>query len=460
MGYTLFTSKGCETHARQEERFLQGEIGLANQEQLDILTQGIEAWNQWRIKHPDVIRPDLKGANLREANLRFANLSKANLSKADLREADLIDANLSGANLSGANLSGAHFDGSKLSKADLREANLKGAFLGFVDLREANLSGADLKGALLNGSLFRGVNFSDAHLRDADLSDTDLSGVNLSGVNLNLAELNSANLSGANLSGAHLYKADFSFANLSQANLSQATLSYADLSGADLSGAHLESSTLVETNLTGATLTHCSIYGISVWNVRLEGTKQDNLVITPLDEPTITVDNLKIAQFIYLLLNNAEIRDVIDTIAKKAVLILGRFTPERKAVLDALREALRTQGYLPILFDFDKPSSQDLTETVSTLAHLSRFIIVDLTDPSSAPYEVGTIALNHIKPIQALFQPSNEAKRVFAMFPDLIRRYDWVLPPYEYQDQEQLLASLQTKVITPAEQKAQELEKR
>jgi hypothetical protein len=165
------------------------------------------------------------------------------------------------------------------------------------------------------------------------------------------------------------------------------------------------------------------------------------------------------AQFIYLLLNNKEIRDVIDTVAKKAVLILGRFTPERKAVLDALREELRTHGYLPILFDFDKPSSQDLTETVSTLAHLSRFIIVDLTDPSSAPYEVATIASNHIRPIQALFHPSNEAKRVFAMFSDLIRRYHWVLPPYEYQDQAHLLASLQTKVIEPAEQKAQELEK-
>jgi hypothetical protein len=207
-------------------------------------------------------------------------------------------------------------------------------------------------------------------------------------------------------------------------------------------------------------LTQCSIYGISAWDVQLDGAEQLNLIITPKDKPIIMVDNLKIAQFIYLLLNNKEIRDAIDTIAKKAVLILGRFTDQRKAILEALKEALRTYGYLPILFDFDKPSSQDLTETVSTLAHLSRFILVDLTDPSSAPYEVGTIAFNHIRPIQALFQPSDEAKRVFAMFPDLIRRYHWVLPPYEYQDQEHLLASLQTNVIDPAEQKARELEKR
>ena len=59
-----------------------------------------------------------------------------------------------------------------------------------------------------------------------------------------------------------------------------------------------------------------------------------------------------------------KIRDVIDTITSKAVLILGRFTPERKAVLDALREELRKRDYLPILFDFEKPASKDLTGTV------------------------------------------------------------------------------------------------
>jgi hypothetical protein len=65
------------------------------------------------------------------------------------------------------------------------------------------------------------------------------------------------------------------------------------------------------------------------------------LIITPPYEPTVTVDNLKVAQFIYLLLDNQEIRDAIDTIAKKAILILGRFTPERKAVLEAIRTAIR-----------------------------------------------------------------------------------------------------------------------
>ena len=100
-------------------------------------------------------------------------------------------------------------------------------------------------------------------------------------------------------------------------------------------------------------------------------------MITPEDESAIHVDNLEVAQFVYLLLNNDKIRDVIDTIGKKAVLILGRFTTDRKAVLDAIREALRNSGYLPILFDFEKPGTRDTHETIVTLAGMVRFIIAD-----------------------------------------------------------------------------------
>jgi hypothetical protein len=36
---------------------------MSNQEQLDILKQGVEVWNMWRVEHPD-IRPDLREADL------------------------------------------------------------------------------------------------------------------------------------------------------------------------------------------------------------------------------------------------------------------------------------------------------------------------------------------------------------------------------------------------------------
>jgi hypothetical protein len=72
------------------------------------------------------------------------------------------------------------------------------------------------------------------------------------------------------------------------------------------------------------------------------------LVITRVEEkePEITVDNIEVAQFIYLLLHNEDPRRYRHCYFQ-GVLILGRFTTERKAVLDALRGELRKPDYLP-----------------------------------------------------------------------------------------------------------------
>ena len=382
---------------------------MANQEHLDRVKQGTDVWNSWREQHP--------GALL---DLNRAYLSGASLSGASLSEAYLREANLSGANLSGANLFQASLSGADLTGADLRRADLRGANLGNANLNDANLNDANLFKARLDGA-----NLNGANLKGADLGSADLFEANLKG-----ADLSSADLSGTNLFGT-------------------------DFFGADLSGADLSRAVLVGTNLINTTLKDCNIYGISVWDILLKGAKQLNLTITPQDQPTITVDNLKIAQFIYLLLNNEEIRDVINTLTTKAVLILGRFTPERKAVLDALREALRKQNYVPILFDFDQPSSQTVRETVRTLAHLSHFVIADLTDPSSVPLELETIVPTlpiAVQPILAANQ-----KREFSMFSSLSTRYHWLLPIYRYDDLDLLLTTLNEKVLAPAEQKAQEL---
>jgi hypothetical protein len=101
-----------------------------------------------------------------------------------------------------------------------------------------------------------------------------------------------------------------------------------------------------------------------------ETTNQQDLVITPPDEPEVTVDRIEVAQFVYLLLHNEKIRDIIDTVGKKGVLLLGRFTEGRTTVLERLRDELRKRGYLPIVFNFDKPETKDFTETVRLLARL------------------------------------------------------------------------------------------
>ena len=141
------------------------------------------------------------------------------------------------------------------------------------------------------------------------------------------------------------------------------------------------------------------------------------------------------------------------TLSIKAVLILGRFTAERKAVLDALRDELRKHKYLPILFDFAVPATRDITETVSLLARMARFIIADLTDPSSIPKELEAIVPSLAAPVQPLIEGSS---RPYAMFKDYWK-YEWVLPVYRYEGLEPLLAALAEKVIDPAEGKVKAL---
>jgi hypothetical protein len=154
------------------------------------------------------------------------------------------------------------------------------------------------------------------------------------------------------------------------------------------------------------------------------------------------------------MLHNQKIRDVIDTITSKAVLILGRFTDERKAVLNALREELRKRNYLPILFDFDKPTSQTTDETITLLARMSRFVIADISDAKSVLQELRAIVPDLPSvPVQPIILATQEDPGMF----DFYRNYQWVLNVHRYASQEQLIGDLGEKVIRPAELKVVDL---
>jgi hypothetical protein len=156
----------------------------------------------------------------------------------------------------------------------------------------------------------------------------------------------------------------------------KANLDRALLCGALLYGATLSEDSLVDADIRRADFAGCLIYGVSAWGLKLsDETKQRNLIVTRWDEPEIAVDNIEVAQFVYLLLHNAKIREVIDTVGKKGVLLLGRFTEGRIAVLERLRKELRNRNFLPIVFNFDKPETMGFTETVRLLAGTSRFVI-------------------------------------------------------------------------------------
>ena len=421
----------------------------------------------------------LYGINLSYADLTNANLTKANLTKANLEDACLTKANLAGAELRRVNLSGISenghgivLNGATLSRAYINWLCIDEIDLGRATVSEVNLSRAFLPNAIISWSRLSKVDLSNAHLKGASLWRTKLSQVSLSGadlskanltradfreVNLAKADLSKANLSKANLSEVNLIGANLSEANLSGANLSGANLTKTILNGVDLSGASLRKGTFISTKIEGTVFDNCRIYGISAWDLVGQPASQKDLIITdqsePHKNPIITVDDIEVAQFIYLMLNNSKIRKVLTTMTGKGVLILGRFETERKKVLDAIRDELRKLDYLPIMFDFDKLDSRNYTETVRILAGLSKFVIADLTGPKSIPLELQAIVPIFKIPVVPIIHASEES---FSMASDL-RMYPWVLDEVTYEDQERLLQNFQDQIITPALDRAQQL---
>lgn len=321
-----------------------------------MLRYPVSSWNQWRSGHSWLTEIDLSGVaisglsgnfsgfDFRDANLSDVRFRGVCLNGADLRDAQLICADLEGAQLVGCDLRGARLDGANLKMADLTGANL-----GLPDLSDDTLrrrqsisypwvsKATSLKKTCLLGATLERASAIGAHAEQ----------VVLAGANLRHADFSGAYLRGANLNGATCIEAKFKSAVLNHSGLVGANFTRADVSG-------------------------CSVYGVSAWDTVLEGANQQNLVITPHDFVPVVTDSIELAQFMYLLLNNQKLRGVIDTISTKMVLILGRFTPDRKRVLDLIRDNIRRQGGVPVLFDFEKPQNRDFTETVSTLAHLSR----------------------------------------------------------------------------------------
>jgi uncharacterized protein YjbI with pentapeptide repeats len=419
---------------------------MANDHHLEALRAGVFEWNAWRSSRPDV-KPDFVGADLTGLDMSALNAPDASgadvvvnvdveIIRPDLRGADFSFALLNEAKLVGANLDDAVFTGTQLVGADLSLVYAHRAIFDRSHLRKAMIRHAILFRAHLSGS----------DLRDSDLTRTDISHAEASGTWFKNAILRETAAHGTAFQGAILDSVDFTYASCTNADFTSAKLRRAILRGTNL-----EAARLVSADLSGATLNECAVYGVAAWDLKLDGTVQSDLIITkdPLfSETVVTVDDIQIAHFLYLLIENPHIRKVIDSVSSKVVLILGRFAPARKSVLDAVREELKHLGFVPVLFDFDKPRNRDLTETVSTIAHLSRFILVDLTEAKSVPQELSAIIpfLPSV-PVQPIVA---QGEGIYSMF-EHFRAYPWVLTDYVYPNTLELIRQLGFQIIPTVE---------
>jgi len=277
-----------------------------------------------------------------------------------------------------------------------------------------DFSAVDLHMASLRNCSFENCCFDDAKITASDLVDSYFVNCAFKNVNMRLSKLGSATFDGCIFENS---------------DLSYCSAGNTSFRNSKFIKTALEHVSFIANDFSNTELLDCSVYGISSWDLNLEGSIQKNLIITRKDQPAITVDNIELAQFLYLIINNAKLRNIIDSITSKVVLILGNFSPERKTVLDEIREKLRYYDYIPVMFDFDKPVSRSLTETIYTLAHISRFVIADLSSVQSVGHELATIIpkLPSVTFYPLLVNGDNE----YAMFNDLLV-YNWVRPVMTY----------------------------
>lgn len=179
---------------------------MANDEHLEIISQGVEAWNKWREENVGLI-PKLQGANLCGANLSgmnlinvsfyYADLSNSDLRDASLRHAALVDAKVTSANLSNADVSYANLHGADLTDATLVETDFAYSDLSEVSFVNSVVSSANFKWANLKNSDLTGADFRNAYLRGANLSHANVRDTNFTGATFGWTDLGNLDLSEA-----------------------------------------------------------------------------------------------------------------------------------------------------------------------------------------------------------------------------------------------------------------------
>lgn len=301
----------------------------------------------------------------------------------------------------------------------MRDVNFVEEFGGpdFYDLPEfsgVDFSNSDMNMASLRNCTFLGCCFDDAYLTYTDLVDALFVRCTFRRVCMRVAAIGNA---------------EFKDCIFEECDMSYCSAEETSFEGSTFLKTKMEHMSLVRTDFSDAKLDECCLYGISSWDLNLHNSVQKNLVITPDEMSTVTVDNIELAQFLYLMINNVRLRDVIKTITSKVVLILGNFAPDRKAILDQIRELLRAQNVIPVMFDFEKPSTRNLTETVLTLASMSKYVIADLSSPRSLPHELASIARQ--LPSIRFYPIIISDEKPYGMFEDY-KSYPWIRPIKEY----------------------------
>jgi hypothetical protein len=110
------------------------------------------------------------------------------------------------------------------------------------------------------------------------------------------------------------------------------------------------------------------------------------------------------------------------------------------------------------MFDFPPLANQTTLETIKTLANMCRFVVADLTDARSVLMELGVIV--PALPSVAVRLLIKKSEHEYGML-DFIRKFSSVVEDtFEYENEQEVIASIRENIILPAEGKVRELRPR
>jgi len=312
-----------------------------------------------------------------------------------------------------------------------------------------------------NEIAFQGINFSN--IIDKTLIKYDFSGVYFNDCtfkdiqfvecNLERSEFNRCVIEGSRsrFTDSNFKKSNFNFVEFSQVGFSGSILSNCVFKNCQLKELNFYEASLIKSEFYDCLIVDCDIFGANIWSIISENTTQKDLKIPfgqktiNRDKEQITIDDIELANIVYLLAVNSNFTKFINQSKSNFVLILGRFG-ENLERLRKIKEKLRKENFSPIVFDFESPDTLDLIEMIILLSLLSKFIIVDLSEPKSVPAELQAILSTLMIPVVPIL---NRNSTVYGTY-SFTNRYSWVLPVLIFDNIEEVLKVFKKAIIDPA----------
>jgi len=205
----------------------------------------------------------------------------------------------------------------------------------------------------------------------------------------------------------------------------------------------------MNSRFTGCQIIDCDVFGANIWSLDSIETVQKDLKVpygeNKIKKSFISIDDIELANVVYLLSMNANFSKLIDQSKTNCVLILGRFSDGAIDRLHQIKEELRIRNFSPIVFDFKSPKSLDLIEVIVLLSLLSKFIIADLSEPKSVPAELQAILGSLMIPVVPILQRNSTPYGTFTS----TNRYFWVLPVLIFDTTDDLKRVFDKAIVEP-----------